>query len=152
MHQRLPLYTCVYESDLIDSKSIICSLKIGSVEIQLESIAWCPNLGLVVIQVSSVSERNDIVYYLSALASFDWGPGWTIDVKTMLLQPNVHIWAISWDSGTYHIGDQRRLRRACASAQTRQSLRCSHTWSMEVDESLTKNQTSRPTGWLCMCV
>ena len=29
--------------------------------------------------------------------------------------------------GTYHIGDQGRLRRACASAQSRQSLRCSHT-------------------------
>ena len=43
-------------------------------------------------------------------------------------------WASSWDYGTYHIGNQRRLRRACASAQSRQSLRCSHTWSMEVDE------------------
>ena len=29
--------------------------------------------------------------------------------------------------GTYHIGDQRGLRRACTSAQSRQSLRCSHT-------------------------
>ena len=44
------------------------------------------------------------------------------------------IWASSWDYGTYHIGDQRRLRRACASAQSRQSLCCSHTWRMEVDE------------------
>ena len=43
-------------------------------------------------------------------------------------------WASSLDYGTYHIGDQRRLRRACASAQSHQSLRCSHTWSMEVDE------------------
>ena len=33
------------------------------------------------------------------------------------------IWARSWDYGTYHIGDQRRLR-------------CSHTWSMEVDRHL----------------
>ena len=44
------------------------------------------------------------------------------------------IWASSWDYGTYHIGDQWRLGRACAFAQSRQSLRCSHTWSMEVDE------------------
>ena len=42
-------------------------------------------------------------------------------------------WAGSWDYGTFHIGDQRRLRRACASAQSRQSLCCLHTWSMEVD-------------------
>ena len=34
---------------------------------------------------------------------------------------------------TYHMGDQGRLRRACASALSLQSLRCSHTWSLEVD-------------------
>ena len=33
-----------------------------------------------------------------------------------------------------------------------QSVRCSHTWSMEIDEGPTKNQTSSPTGWLRMCV
>ena len=48
--------------------------------------------------------------------------------------------------------DQRMLRRACAFAQSRQSLRCSHTLSMEVDEGPTKNQTSSPTGWLRMWV
>ena len=32
------------------------------------------------------------------------------------------------------IGNQRRLRGACASAQSRQSLRYWHTWNMEVDE------------------
>ena len=53
------------------------------------------------------------------------------------------IWASSWDYGTYHIGDQRRLRRACASAQSRQSVRCSHKWNM---------QASSPTGWLRMRV
>ena len=42
----------------------------------------------------------------------------------------------SLDHGSYHIGDQRRLRRACASAQSRLSHRCSHTLSMEVDEGL----------------
>ena len=44
------------------------------------------------------------------------------------------IWASSWGYGTYHIGDQRRLRRACGSAQSHQSLRSSHTWSMEIVE------------------
>ena len=34
-------------------------------------------------------------------------------------------------TSTEPVGDQRRLRRACAD---RQSLRCSHTWCMEVDE------------------
>ena len=45
-----------------------------------------------------------------------------------------------WDYSTYHIVDQRRLRRACASTHYCQSLRCLHTWSMEVDEG--SDQTS----------
>ena len=36
--------------------------------------------------------------------------------------------------GTYHIGVQRRRRQACTSGQSRQSLRCLHTWSSEVDK------------------
>ena len=48
--------------------------------------------------------------------------------------PLFEIWASSWDCGTYHIGDLRRLRRACAPAQSRQSLRCLHIWSVEVNE------------------
>ena len=43
-------------------------------------------------------------------------------------------WASSSDYGTYHIGNRRRLRWACTFEQSPQSLRCSHTWSMEVDE------------------
>ena len=51
-------------------------------------------------------------------------------------------WANTWDFGTYRICEQWRLRRDCASAQSRQSLLCSHTWS--------KNQTSSNTRWLSM--
>ena len=51
-------------------------------------------------------------------------------------------WANTWDFGTYRICEQRRLRRDCASAQSRQSLLCSYTWS--------KNQTSSNTRWLSM--
>ena len=52
------------------------------------------------------------------------------------------VWASSWDYGTYHTGYQRRLRRACSSAQSCLSLHCSHTWSMEVDKG--SNQTFNP--------
>ena len=45
-----------------------------------------------------------------------------------------HNWASSWDYGTYYLGYQWWLRWACTPAQSLQSLRCSHTWSMEVDE------------------
>ena len=40
------------------------------------------------------------------------------------------------------------LRRACASAQSRQSLRCSHTWSMKVDEGSDQKSEFSSTGWL----
>ena len=48
-------------------------------------------------------------------------------------------WDSSWDNGTYRTGDQRRLRRACASAQSNHSLRCSYTWTLEVDEGSYQN-------------
>ena len=35
------------------------------------------------------------------------------------------IWAVSGEFGTYRVCEQRRFRRACASAQSRQNLRCS---------------------------
>ena len=57
-------------------------------------------------------------------------------------------WASSWDYGTYHIGDQRRLRRACASAQSRQSLPCSHTWSMEVVEERSDRKSDILCHWI----
>ena len=34
-------------------------------------------------------------------------------------------WAAPSESGTYSLCEQRRFRRACASAQSRQNLRCS---------------------------
>ena len=38
---------------------------------------------------------------------------------------NFIIWTASSEFGTYRICEQRRFRRACVSAQSRQSLRCS---------------------------
>ena len=37
----------------------------------------------------------------------------------------VHIWTASSEFDTYRLWEQRRFRRACASAQSRQNLRCS---------------------------
>ena len=36
-----------------------------------------------------------------------------------------HTWTASSEFGTYRLCEQRRFRRACASAQSRQNLRCS---------------------------
>ena len=38
---------------------------------------------------------------------------------------NLDIWTASSELGTYSLCEQRRFRRACASAQSRQNLRCS---------------------------
>ena len=35
------------------------------------------------------------------------------------------MWTASIEFGTYRLCEQRRFRRACASAQSRQNLRCS---------------------------
>ena len=40
------------------------------------------------------------------------------------------------DSGSCGIGEQRRIGRDCASAQSRQSLPCLQTCGIELDESL----------------
>ena len=37
----------------------------------------------------------------------------------------MYIWTASSEFGTYRLCEQRRFRRACASAQSRQNLRCS---------------------------
>ena len=50
-----------------------------------------------------------------------------------------YIWASARDFGTYCIGEQRRLGRVCAYAQTGQSLSFSHAQSMGVDEGLGQN-------------
>ena len=48
----------------------------------------------------------------------------TIDVKSCVLKSLI-IRTASSEFGTYRLCEQRRFRRACASAQSRQNLRCS---------------------------
>ena len=44
------------------------------------------------------------------------------------------IWATSSEFGTYRLCEQRRFRRACASAQSRQNLRCSLIQALSQEE------------------
>ena len=46
-------------------------------------------------------------------------------VEVLALQKREYIWTASSEFGTYSLCEQRRFRRACASAQSRQNLRCS---------------------------
>ena len=45
------------------------------------------------------------------------------------------IWTASSEFGTYRLCEQRRFRRACASAQSRQNLRCSLIQAVSQEES-----------------
>ena len=59
-----------------------------------------------------------------------------VQVKLTLLFSQ---WASAQDFGIYRIGEQLRFRRGCAYAQTRQSIRCSHTQTIDVDEGSDQN-------------
>ena len=86
---------------------------------------------IVVIDVNSLKMKSKLFAYRNFY--YKQTKSETVECLTYNRHPLNYKWA-SWDYGTYHIGDQRRLRRSCASTQSRQSLRCSHTWSIEEDE------------------
>ena len=70
---------------------------------------------------------------------------WNLKIMISILK-----WASSWDYDTCRIGDQRRLRRACASAQSRQTLHYSHKYSSR--RRFRPKKDIYPTGWLRMHV
>ena len=53
------------------------------------------------------------------------------------------IWTASSEFGTYRLSEQRRFRRACASAQSRQNLRCSLIQAVNQEEPLDR----KPDPW-----
>ena len=55
-----------------------------------------------------------------------------------------YIWTASSEFGTYRLCEQRRFRRACASAQSRQNLRCSLIQAVSQARSLAPLN-----GWAC---
>ena len=60
------------------------------------------------------------------------------------------IWTASSEFGTYRICEQRRFRRACASAQSRQNLRCSLIQAMSQEEPSDKARfLASLNGWAC---
>ena len=62
-----------------------------------------------------------------------------------------NIWTASSEFGTYRLCEQRRFRRACASAQSRQNLRCSpNTSSKSRGTFRQKTRSLAPlNGWAC---
>ena len=58
-------------------------------------------------------------------------------------------WTASSEFGTYRLCEQRRFRRACASAQSRQNLRCSLIQAVSQEESSDRKPDSWPLCWAC---
>ena len=54
-----------------------------------------------------------------------WLRYWWIIISESLHFLSIYSWAASSEFGTYRLCEQRRFRRACASVQSRQNLRCS---------------------------
>ena len=52
-------------------------------------------------------------------------------------------WTVSSEFGTYHLCEQRRFRRACASSQSRQNLRCSLIQALSQEEPSDR----KPDAW-----
>ena len=59
---------------------------------------------------------------------------WSQTLKTGFVVTRLN-WAASSEFGTYRLCEQRRFRRACASAQSRQNLRCSLIQAVSQEES-----------------
>ena len=63
-----------------------------------------------------------------------WATTVTVKVLNVVAAFYKIIWAASSEFGTYRLCEQRRFRRACASAQSRQNLRCSLIQAMNQQE------------------
>ena len=64
---------------------------------------------------------QNVLFVLSFLTTSDT---WLVSSASEY-QIDIDIWTASSEFGTYRLCEQRRFRRACASAQSRQNLRCS---------------------------
>ena len=56
----------------------------------------------------------------------------------------ITVWAASSEFGPYRLCEQRRFRRACASAQSRQNLRCSLIQAVSQEEPSDRKQDPWP--------
>ena len=94
---------------------LICSTD----HLGLESIQWDSNLHGCDLKPEGLSNGHKSKPLLG---------GWNdrhINSCNLINIKLIHTWTASSEFGTYHLCEQRRFRRACASAQSRQNLRCS---------------------------
>ena len=63
---------------------------------------------------------------------------------TLFIFNHFYRWAASSEFGTYRLCEQRRFRRACASTQSRQNLRCSLIQAVSQEEPSDRKPDPRP--------
>ena len=81
----------------------------------LLKLSWCRRSSYLPCTAAPLQQRLKEEY--TPLRWHDSGHFWIFATKTM--------WTASSEFGTYRLCEERRFRRACASAQSRQNLRCS---------------------------
>ena len=83
-----------------------------------------------------------ILFILSTLQSDSFSSDHADTMKS-----NIYLtfnWTASSEFGTYRLCEQRRFRRACASAQSRQNLRCSLIQAVSQEEPLDRKPDPCP--------
>ena len=123
---------CILKSSTYLASKFDWSMNSESALLSLWRLLLCISNHLYAIKSYKVNTAMEIVLSVQAFL-VEWINSSQVNLWIQRHTLDI-IKASSWDYGTYHTGNQQRLRRACTSAQSRQSLRCVHTWSMEVDE------------------
>ena len=86
---------------------------------------WRHRKCLCLREVTSIGISYIVLFLLGSGIGFRACDCGTLDCSYCFLHYVNFIWAASSEFGTYRLCEQRRFRRACASAQSRQNLRCS---------------------------
>ena len=85
--------------------------------------------GLLHRQMNTLSCRNENLSFFTSTVTME-----TNNISCIGTFLSQYIWTASSEFGTYRLCEQRRFRRACASAQSRQNLRCSLTQAVSQEE------------------
>ena len=112
---------------------VITQIKVGP-QIFLYNLCVLPRYNTVWIANTEIGldpSYKEVVVYLSSL--FHTNHKENIYLLVYESRGHKKKWAAPSEFGTYRLCEQRRFRRACASAQSRQNLRCSliHALSQE---------------------
>ena len=118
--------TAVWRHNVLTRKVMVAALTIDMFQTVISNrsyIHWSHNIS---VKSADKHDRFSTSPVKSQSHVLRYGLAWS-SVKLI-------IWAATSEFGTYRLCEQRRFRRACASAQSRQNLRCSLIQAMSQEE------------------